>query len=48
MLIGYARVSKGDGQTTAPQLRALREAGVAKTFEENVSAAAGTGRGFTP
>ena len=37
MLIGYARVSKGDEQSTAPQLAALREAGVAKVYEENAS-----------
>ena len=37
MLIGYARVSKGDAQTTAPQLRALKAAGVTRTFEENAS-----------
>ena len=37
MLIGYARVSKGDEQSTAPQLAALRSAGVERTFEEQAS-----------
>ena len=37
MLIGYARVSKGDEQSTAPQLRALRDAGVERTFQEQAS-----------
>lgn len=37
VLIGYARVSKGDAQTTAPQLRALKAVGVIRTFEENAS-----------
>ena len=37
MLIGYARVSKGDEQTTAPQLTALQSAGVERTFEEAAS-----------
>ena len=37
MLIGYARVSKGDEQSTAPQLAALREASVTKVYEENAS-----------
>ena len=37
MLIGYARVSKGDEQSTAPQLRALKAAGVEKTFQEQAS-----------
>jgi DNA invertase Pin-like site-specific DNA recombinase len=36
-LIGYARVSKGDGQSTAPQLKALRAAGCRRIFEENGS-----------
>src|ERR1700735_979312 len=34
MLIGYARVSKGDEQTNALQMKTLREAGCAKLFEE--------------
>ena len=42
MLIGYARVSKGNGsvgdeQSTAPQLAALRSSGVERTFEEHAS-----------
>ena len=37
MLIGYARVSKGDEQTTAPQLAALRSAGVERSFEDHAS-----------
>lgn len=42
MLIGYARISKGPGkggdeQTIASQLRALKDAGVDKVFEENAS-----------
>ncbi len=37
MLIGYARVSKGDEQSTAAQLTALRSAGVERTFEETAS-----------
>jgi DNA invertase Pin-like site-specific DNA recombinase len=36
-LIGYARVSKGDNQSTAPQLKALRAAGCRRIFEENGS-----------
>src|SRR5205823_8002394 len=37
MLLGYARVSKSDGQKTAPQIRALKEAGCKKIFEESAS-----------
>ncbi|WP_299842711.1 recombinase family protein [uncultured Jannaschia sp.] len=37
MLIGYARASKGDEQTTAPQLHALRDAGMVRTFQEQAS-----------
>ena len=37
MLIGYARVSKGDEQSTASQLAALRSAGVERVFEEHAS-----------
>ena len=37
MLIGYARVSKGDEQSTTPQRGALRSAGVERTFEEHAS-----------
>jgi len=37
MLLGYARVSKSDDQDAAPQIRALKDAGCAKVFEEAVS-----------
>lgn len=37
MLLGYARVSKGDEQTTAPQLHALEAAGVGRVFQEHAS-----------
>jgi DNA invertase Pin-like site-specific DNA recombinase len=37
MLLGYARVSKSDDQKTAPQIRALKEAGCKKIFEESAS-----------
>jgi DNA invertase Pin-like site-specific DNA recombinase len=37
MLLGYARVFKSDAQETAPQLRALKEAGCKKVFEEAAS-----------
>jgi DNA invertase Pin-like site-specific DNA recombinase len=37
MLLGYARVSKSDDQETAPQIRALKEAGCKKVFEESAS-----------
>lgn len=37
MLIGYARVSKGDDQSTALQRRALKEAGCERVFEEAAS-----------
>ena len=37
MLIGYARVSKGDEQTTGPQLRALWDASVERVYEERAS-----------
>lgn len=37
MLLGYARVSKSNDQQTAPQLRALRDAGCKKIFEESAS-----------
>ncbi|AXH01058.1 hypothetical protein DVJ83_18405 (plasmid) [Deinococcus wulumuqiensis] len=36
MLIGYARVSKGDQDTTL-QLKALEGAGVQKTYTESAS-----------
>jgi len=37
MLLGYARVSKSDAQETAPQIRALKEAGCKKVFQETAS-----------
>ncbi len=37
MLLGYARVSKSEGQETAPQIRALETAGCKKIFEEAAS-----------
>ena len=37
MIIGYARISKGDEQSTAPQLLALRAAGAERIFEEAAS-----------
>src|SRR3546814_19898688 len=37
MLIGYARVSKGDDQSDALQLRALEDAGCERIFSEAVS-----------
>jgi DNA invertase Pin-like site-specific DNA recombinase len=37
MLLGYARVSKGEDQSTAAQRRLLREAGAEKVYEEAVS-----------
>lgn len=37
MLLGYARVSKGDEQTSALQRRALTDAGVERVFDEAAS-----------
>lgn len=37
MLIGYARISKGDDQSTAMQLRALKDAGCERIYEEAAS-----------
>src|SRR6202048_34448 len=37
MLIGYARVSKVDQQDARPQVKALKEAGCKRIFEENAS-----------
>ena len=36
-LLGYARVSKGDGQSNAAQLTALKRVGCARLFEEAAS-----------
>lgn len=44
MLLGYARVSKGDAQDTRMQEAALRAAGVERTFTERASG----GRGDRP
>ena len=37
MLLGYARVSKGDEQSNALQAKALRAAGCRRIFEETAS-----------
>ena len=37
MLLGYARVSKGDEQSNALQAKALRAAGCCRIFEETAS-----------
>ena len=37
MLMGYARVSKIDQQDTRAQVKALKEAGCKRIFEENAS-----------
>ena len=37
MLLGYARVSKGDEQSNAVQAKALRAAGCRRIFEEAAS-----------
>lgn len=37
MLLGYARVSRGDDQTNALQVRALRDVGCQRIFEEAAS-----------
>lgn len=37
MLFGYARVSKGEDQSTTAQRRLLREAGAEKVYEETIS-----------
>ena len=39
MLLGYARVSKGDEQNNALQAKALKAAGCRKLFEEAASGA---------
>jgi DNA invertase Pin-like site-specific DNA recombinase len=37
LLIGYARISKADDQDTAAQVKALRQAGCKRIFEEKAS-----------
>lgn len=37
MLIGYARVSKGDEQSNKAQIKALTDAGCERIFEEEAS-----------
>jgi DNA invertase Pin-like site-specific DNA recombinase len=37
MLLGYARVSKGDEQSNVVQVKALRAAGCGRIFEEAAS-----------
>ena len=37
MIFGYSRISKGDDQNARLQIKAFKEAGVEKTFEENAS-----------
>ena len=37
MIFGYSRISKGDDQNARLQIKAFKEAGVDKTFEENAS-----------
>lgn len=37
MLIGYARISKGEEQNNALQIQALKQAGMEKVFEESAS-----------
>lgn len=37
MLIGYARISRGEEQNNALQIHALKQAGVGKIFEESAS-----------
>ena len=44
MLLGYARVSKGETQDTRLQETALRAAGVVRLFTERPRAGAGIGR----
>ena len=41
MLIGYARVSKVDQQDTRAQVKALKEAGCKRIFEESASGVGG-------
>jgi|TARA_R110002095_G_scaffold152002_1_gene131589 DNA invertase Pin-like site-specific DNA recombinase len=37
VIFGYSRISKGDDQNARLQIKAFKEAGVEKTFEENAS-----------
>lgn len=37
MIFGYSRISKGDDQNARLQIKAFKEAGVEKIFEENAS-----------
>lgn len=37
MIFGYSRISKGDDQNARLQLKAFKDAGVEKAFEENAS-----------
>ena len=37
MILGYARVSKNEGQDTAAQVQALEQAGAERIFEEKMS-----------
>jgi len=37
VLLGYARVSRGEDQSTAAQRRLLREAGAGRVYEETMS-----------
>lgn len=37
MIFGYSRISKGDDQNARLQIKAFKEAGVEKTFEESAS-----------
>ena len=39
MLLGYARVSKADGQDTAAQVTALRAAGCERVYEDRMTGA---------
>ncbi len=43
MLLGYGRVSKGEGQDNTLQVEALQQAGCARIFSEIASAGGGTG-----
>jgi DNA invertase Pin-like site-specific DNA recombinase len=47
MLIGYARVSKLDQQDTRAQVKALKEAGCKRIFQESASGGRGIGPNFT-